>query len=381
LPDAFGLKKVGLVPGGPAVPADSVPPSHPAPPAAALRGVLPGCDLAVAAGGTLVLLGPAGAGKTAVLDVLAGFVRPAAGEVWLHGKPADRLPPHRRSLGLVLAQDGPLARRTVAGSIRFALAARGAAGGEDAIGAIMQDFGLAGLGERRAGELSPEQRVRAALARALVGAPGLVLLDEPFAALDPPAREAVLAALKAALAATGAAAVLATRDAGLALAWGGPAVVLEGGAALQSGPVQELYDAPASERVARLLGEANCLPGRVESLEDDTAAVRLGCGPLVEASAAGARPGQPCLVFVRPERIAIAAGTPAGMGPGALAATVTARAWRGGQVRLTLALGEGRPAALIVTRPAGVPLAGLEPGQAAAIAWQPRHARVLPPAA
>jgi putative spermidine/putrescine transport system ATP-binding protein len=363
------------------VPVDSTPPSPPAPPAAALRGVLAGCDLAVAAGGTLVLLGAAGAGKSAVLDMLAGFVRPAAGKVWLGGKPAGGLPPHRRSLGLVLARDGPLAQRTVAGTIRFALAARGGAGGEDAVGAVMQDFGLAGLGERRAPDLSPEQRVRAALARALVGAPGLVLLDEPFAALDPPAREAVLGALKAVLATTGAAAVLATRDAGLALAWGGPAAVLEGGAVLQSGPVQGLYDAPANERVARLLGEANCLPGRVDSVEDDVAAVRLGCGPLVEASAAEARPGQPCLVFVRPERIAIAAGTPAGMGPGALPATVTERAWRGGQVRLTLALGEGRPIPLIVTRPAGVPLAGLESGQGAAIAWQPHHARVLPPAA
>jgi ABC-type Fe3+/spermidine/putrescine transport system ATPase subunit len=381
------LKKVGVVLGGLAVPAQPVAALHPTPPAAALRGVpvggarRPGLDLEVAAGGTLVLLGPSGAGKSAVLDVLAGFVRPAAGEVWLDGRPAGGLPPHRRALGLVLAQDGPLPHLTVAGTIRFALAARGGAGGEDAVGAVMQSFGLAGLGDRRGGDLSPEQRLRAALARALVGAPRLALLDEPFATLDSLARERVLGDLMAVLGTTGTAAVLATRDAALALAWGGPAAVLEDGAVLQSGPVQALYDAPACERVARLLGEANCLPGRIEDVQDDVAAVRLACGPLVETAAADALPGQPCLVFVRPERIAVAAGTPAEMGFGALPATVTARAWRGGQVRLTLALGEGKPATLIVTRPAGVPLAGLEPGQAAAIAWQPRHARVLPPAA
>ena len=369
------------------MPAQPVPALPPSPPAAALRGVpvagarRPGLDLEVAAGGTLVLLGPAGAGKTAVLDVLAGFVRPAAGKVWLDGRAVGGLPPHRRGLGLVLAQDGPLPHLTVAGTIRFALAARGGAGGEDAVGAVMQSFGLAGLGDRRARDLSPEQRVRTALARALVGAPRLVLLDEPFSGLDARTRDAVLGDLMAARGASGAAAVLATRDAALALAWGGPAVVLEDGALLQSGAVQALYDAPASERVARLLGEANCLPGRIEDVEDDVALVRLACGPLVEAAAAEARPGQPCLVFVRPERIAIAAGTAAEMGLGALPATVTARAWRGGQVRLTLALGKENPAALAVTRPAGVPLAGLEPGQAAAIAWQPRHARVLPPAA
>jgi len=347
-----------------------------------LAGLAPlGRDLEVAAGGTLVLLGGAGAGKSAVLDVLAGFAEPAAGEVWLDGRPAAGLPPHRRGLGLVLAQDGPLPHMTLAGSLRFALAARGRGQDEDAAGAVMQGFGLAGLGDRRAGGLSPEQRVRAALARALVGAPRLVLLDEPFAGLDPLARDAVLGELLAALAASGAAAVLATRDPVLALAWGGAAAVLGGGAVLQSGPVQALYDAPCCERVARLLGEANCLPGRVESVEEGVASVRLGCGVLVEAATDTAAAGQPCLVFVRPERIAVAAGTAADMGEGALPAMVTGLAWRGALVRLTLALGEQGATPLIVTRPAHAPLAGLSPGQPAAVAWQPSHASVLPPAA
>jgi len=106
--------------------------------------------------------------------------------------------------------------------------------------------------------------------------------------------------------------------------------------------------------------------------------VRLACGLSVEATAAGAVPGEACLVFVRPERIAVAAGAAADMGTGALPATVTALAPRGGLVRLTLALGEQ---ALVVTRPAHAPLAGLAPGQAVAVAWQSRQARVLPPAA
>jgi ABC-type Fe3+/spermidine/putrescine transport system ATPase subunit len=365
------------------VPVHQVAASSPSPPAAALRGVrlgaaLRGIELEVPAGGRLVLLGGAGAGKSAVLDVLAGFARPTAGEVWLAGRRAERVPPHRRSLGLVLAGDGPLPRFTLAGTIRFALAARRAGGGEDAVGAVMQAFGLAGLGQRTGRELSPEQGLRAALARALVGAPGLVLLDEPFAGIGPLARDALLGELGAVLDESRAAAVLATRDAALALAWGGEAAVLEGGALLQSGPVQRLYDAPANAGVARLLGEANCLSGRIESVMDDIATVRLGGGLSVEAAAAGALPGQACLVFVRPERIAIAAGTPAEVGVGALPATVTALAWRGGLLRLTLALGDQ---ALVVTRPAHAPLGGLAPGQAAAIAWQPCHATVLPPGA
>ena len=345
----------------------------PLPPAASLRGVrAPGLlalDLEVAAGERLALLG---AGSAAVLDLLAGFARPSAGEVLLDGRPASGVVPHRRGLGLVLRDDGPLPHMTVAGTLGFALGGRG---GEAAVAAMMQTFGLAGLGDRRAGDLSPEQRVRAALARALAGQPRLVLLDEPFAGLDPVARESVLGDLLPALA--GAACLLATCDPAVALALGGRAAVLEAGALLQVGPVQELYERPATERVARLLGEANCLPGRVEGVEDGVALVRLACGLRVETDAAGAVPDQPCLVFLRPERIAVAAGTAGEMGEGALAATVTALSARGDHVRLTLTLGEENPATLLVTRPIGAPLAGLAPGQRAAIAWQPRHASLL----
>ena len=347
-------------------PSRSLEPAPPPPVA-----TLPGLNLAVAAGERLALLGPAGAGKTAVLDLLAGFARPAAGEVLLDGRPASGLPPHRRGIGLVLGYDGPLPHLTVAGTIGFAQAARG---GDPA--AMLQAFGLAGLGDRRGPQLSPGQRVRVALARALVGRPRLLLLDEPFAGLDQVARESVLADLLAVLAGSGAACVLATRDPAQALALGGRAAVLEGGALLQAGPVQELYEAPASERVGCLLGEANCLPGRVESMEDDVAQVRLECGLTVEVGAAGALPGRACRVFIRPDRIAVAAGAAGEMGEGALAATVTALAWRGDHVRILLVLGEGSSAAsLLVTRPAGAPLGGLAPGRRAAIAWQPRHAR------
>ena len=364
----------------------SAPP--PVPSVAELRGVhlgggaamaLHGIDLEVAGGEALVLLG---AGGAAVLDVLAGFIAPTAGEVRLDGRSATGVKPHRRRVGLVLREDGPFPHLGVAGTIRFALAARAGQGGEEAVGAIMQAFGLAGIGDRPVRDLSPEQRVRAALARALAGRPRLVLLDDPFAALDAPARDAVLRDLLPALAASGAASVLATRDPFLALVFGGRTAALVDGAVRQAGPAQALYDAPADAAVARLLGEANLLPARAETVEDGIAVLRLDGGLRVEADAAGAAvPGRPCLLFVRPARIAVSAGTAAEMGEGALPAVVTSLAWRGDHVRLELALGApgSPPATLVVTRPEGAPLAGLAPGQNAAIAWQPWHARVLPP--
>ena len=316
-----------------------------------------------------------------MLEVLAGFARPHAGTLRLDGQPAEAVPPHRRGLGLVLPADGPIPGLTVAATLGFALAGRDAGHGAAAVEALLQRFGLAGLGRCRGADLTPALRLRVALARALAGQPRLLLLDEPFALLDPPARASVLHELLAALEETNAAAVLATADPALALAWGGRAMLLEGGEVLQAGPVQALYDSPASARAARLLGEANCLPGRVEAIEDDIALLALDCGLRAEAAADGAVPGRAALLFVRPGRIAVAAGSAAEMGAGALPARVAALEWRGDHVRLTLTLGgeDATAAALLVTRPAGVPLAGLAPGAPAAIAWQARHATVLPP--
>jgi ABC-type Fe3+/spermidine/putrescine transport system ATPase subunit len=354
------------------------------PPVASLRGVrLAGAagelSLELGRGEWLALLGPARAGKSAVIGLLAGLLRPAAGEVLLDGVPADGLPPHRRGVGLVLAQDGPLPGRTVGDTLRFA--ANRAAGAEEAVTSALAAFGLAASAGARAEQLDAAGRVRTAFARACAAGPRIWLLDEPFAGLEAEGWAALLAAFKAV--AAGVPCVLATRSPEQALALGGRVALLDAGVVLQEGPVQTVYDAPASVRAARLLGEANCLPGRVERVEDGLAEVRLDCGVVVEADAAGAVAGQAGVVMVRPERIAVAAGPADEMGERALPARVAGLAWRGDHVRLELLLGgAGGPAApLAVRRPAGVPLAATAPGGTVAVAWQPWHARVLPPMA
>ncbi|CAH2604254.1 ABC transporter ATP-binding protein [Rhodovastum atsumiense] len=342
--------------------------------------VLRRLGLEIATGERLALLGPAGAGKTAALMLLSGFTRPDTGSVLLGGREAADIPPAARELALVGHDEVLLPHLGVAGNIALPLELRSgpSVGHADRVGRLMDALRLVGLADRRPCDLSAEQRARTVLARALVTQPGLVLLDDPCAGLDPSARAAVLADLAPLL--QGMAVVLATRDPGDALHLGGRVAVLEAGALLQAGPVQEVYDQPDSLRVARLLGAANLLPGRVEAVEDDIAIVRLGCGLTVEAAATPAAvPGRDCQVFIRPERVAVAAVTPADMGEGALPALVAGIAWRGDQVRLSLRLGaEGpRPAELIVTRPAVVPLAGLTAGQQVAVAWQAEYARVL----
>jgi putative spermidine/putrescine transport system ATP-binding protein len=345
--------------------------------------VLDGLSLDLDARGRLALLGPRGAGKTAALMLLAGFARPDAGEILLGGRTATDVPPHRRDLGVVFQDDALLPHLTLSANVAFPLVARGIRREAhlDRVGWALEAFALAGLGERRPRDLDGEQRIRAALARAVVGHPKLLLLDDPCAGLDGMARAVLLRDVCAAAAAIDAALLIATRDPADALALGGRVAVLLAGGLQQYGAVQAVYDRPFSAPVARLLGEANLLPGLVEAIEEDIARVRLACGVAVEALAhAGMGPGHPCVVFVRPERIAVAASDAADMGERAIPAEMVSVEWRGDHVRLVLRIGadDTRPATLLVKRPAGALLSGLAPGEKAAVAWQPHHARVLP---
>jgi ABC-type Fe3+/spermidine/putrescine transport system ATPase subunit len=346
------------------------------------RPVLDDFSLELPARGRLTLLGPAGAGKTAALMLLAGFARPDSGAILLGGADTAGLPPHRRDLGVVFQDDTLLPHLTLAGNVGFPLAVRGLPRPQqlDRVGWALEAFALSGLGDRHPRDLTAGQQVRGALARAVVTRPRLLVLDDPCAGLDGPARAALLRDLGVVAEAIGAAVLLATPDPADALALGGQLAVLQDGVLCQHGPVQTVYDRPASATIARLLGEANLLAGTVEAVEGDIARVRLACGPTVEARTfAGPLPGRPCVVCVRPERIAVAAIEATDMGDRALPAETVSLDWRGDHVRLTLRLGAdgGRPAALLVKRPAGAVLTGLTPGQNAAVAWQPHHALVL----
>lgn len=339
---------------------------------AGLGAALSDVSLELGADGRCALLGPAGAGKSALVALLAGLCPPDSGELELAGRPAAGLAPHRRGVALVLPADGPLPGRSVAASVAFAAATPAAAA--EALAA----FGMTDLAARRAGALSPVQAVRAALARAAAVRPALLLLDEPFAGLDAGEMDAVFADLRAWCDAHPCAVLLATRHPAQAFALGGAIALLAAGRLVQYGPAQSLYDAPGSALAARLLGPVNLLAGRIAAIEDDLAIVRLACGLEVEAAAGESVPGQSCLVAIRPERIALAAGSVAEMGPGALPARLRSLAPQGAQVRLELDLGDP-PVPLTVLRPAGAPRLGLAPGEAAAIAWQPWDARILPP--
>jgi putative spermidine/putrescine transport system ATP-binding protein len=334
-------------------------------------------SLDVAAGELLTLLGPSGSGKTTILMMLAGFEAPDAGTILLAGQDVTRLPAHKRGIGVVFQNFALFPHMTVAENIAFPLEVRRVPKPDrpPRVARALEMVRLAGFGARMPAQLSGGQQQRVAIARALVFDPALVLMDEPLGALDRALREEMQLELRHLHEQLGVTMVYVTHDQAEALTLSDRIAVFAGGEVRQCGTPAAIYETPGNLFVAGFVGENNLLPGQALRAEDDIIEIRLDCGTTVEAQAAGAVPGQPCIVAIRPERIAVAAITAEEMGEGAIPATLLEAIYQGDHIRLRLNAGTP-PTAITVKRPAGAPLS-LSPGQPCAIAWQPHHARAF----
>jgi ABC-type Fe3+/spermidine/putrescine transport system ATPase subunit len=325
-------------------------------------------------GETLALLGPAGAGKTMLLRLLAGLERPDAGRLLLAGRDLAPLSAPRRGIVLMDPPEALPARRSVqevaAQLLRgFDVPSRDRPA---RVARALTQLGLDGLEGRGFGQLGLLPRLRVALARALAPEQPVLLLDDPLAGLDPPARRALAFEWRRLFRRLGLTVLLATRDGEEAMALGDRVAVLEEGRIAQLDTPRRLYEDPATAFVASLAGENNRLPGTVEWREETECGVRLDCGPLVEARVADAGgPGSRCIVAVRPERVAVAALPAEEMGEGALPAVLRDTVFLGDHVRLLLELGSGagQGGLLVARRPPGsrMPV----PGGPASVAWDP----------
>jgi len=233
----------------------------------------------VAAGSRTAIVGPSGSGKTTLLRLIAGFEVPDSGRVELDGAllaegPAAT-PPHRRSIGIV-AQDGALfPHLTVAENIGFGLN-RKAPQREERILALMDMVELArNMRDRRPHQLSGGQQQRVALARALARQPKLMLLDEPFSALDTGLREAIRTSVAELLRAEKVTAMLVTHDQAEALSFADQVAILRDGRLLQAGAPRELYMRPSDPGIAAFFGDAIILPAEIENGWADCALGRV----------------------------------------------------------------------------------------------------------
>jgi spermidine/putrescine ABC transporter ATP-binding subunit len=226
---------------------------------------LAGVDLAVRRGVLLTLLGPSGSGKTTLLKVIAGFEIPDAGAVFLDGREVTFAAPAKRGVGMVFQNYALFPHMSIAANIAFPLEMRKVDRSEtrDRVERTLKLVDLSGLGERLPRELSGGQQQRAALARAIVFDPKLLLLDEPFGALDRKLREQMQLEVRRLQQKLGLTAVFVTHDQEEALIMSDRIAVMEQGRIAQLGTPQQVYHHPASRFVAGFMGESNLMRARL----------------------------------------------------------------------------------------------------------------------
>lgn len=268
---------------------------------------LDGVSLQVPRGEFLTLLGPSGCGKTTLLMAIAGFTTPSAGHILLDGTPIDHLPPERRNFGMVFQGYALFPHLSVAENVAFPLRVRGMAKAEITarVRQALDTVQLGRFADRMPRQLSGGQQQRAALARALVFEPSLVLLDEPLSALDKNLRADLQTELKDLHRRVGVTFLYVTHDQQEALSLSDRIVILRDGRVVQQGTPAELYDAPATRFAAGFLGRSNFLAGQVERATAEGFSYRCGGVSLVQTGPA--RPaGETVLIALRPEKIRIA---------------------------------------------------------------------------
>lgn len=227
-------------------------------------------DLDVAAGEYFVILGPTGGGKTVLLEAVAGLHQLRKGQIMLDGEDVTGLPPEQRGIGFVYQDYMLFPHLSVAGNIAFGLELRkmDRQAIEERVTEMGQLLGIDHLMRRRPGTLSGGEQQRAALARALVVEPRLLLLDEPLSALDPGMREGLQRELGRLHRELGTTIIHVTHDFEEAVALGERIAIVHEGRVVQVGPPEEIFRKPGSEFVARFVGVRNIFRGELHPGED-----------------------------------------------------------------------------------------------------------------
>ncbi len=284
--------------------------------------VLHDVSIDVSPGETLSLLGPSGCGKTTLLRAIAGLQQPTAGEIrigdTLVDGPGVHAEPHRRRVGMVFQHGALFPHLTVAENVAFGL--RGHTDPQRRTAEMLALVELSELADRLPDSLSGGQRQRVALARALAPNPAVLLLDEPFSALDAGMRNQIRRDVKGILQQIGITTIVVTHDQDEAFVFADRVALMREGVLVQVGPSTELYDRPRNRWVADFVGEVNLVSGRLSagpSTGTDIGLVNTPFGDheavVVDSSGDGgaaggvADPGQTLVdVLIRPEQLEIA---------------------------------------------------------------------------
>ena len=277
-------------------------------------------NLGIAAGEFVTILGPSGSGKTTLLKVIAGFETPDVGRILVDGADVTELDPALRNIGMVFQNYALFPHMSVARNVGYPLAMRGMRKREitEMVAEALAMVELKGFAERLPKQLSGGQQQRVALARATVFRPRLLLLDEPFGALDRKLREQMQLEVRRLQRRLGLTTLFITHDQEEALIMSDRIAVMDKGRLQQVGPPHEIYEAPANPFIADFIGESNMFTGTLEAKSDGVMRVRLERGHTIDVASRpdlSARVGQRVRVMVRPERFV---DLPAAEGPSAI---------------------------------------------------------------
>jgi spermidine/putrescine ABC transporter ATP-binding subunit len=293
-------------------------------------------SLAIRRGEFMTLLGPSGCGKTTLLNLAGGFFGPDGGDILIDGNRVNDLPTYRREIGMMFQNYALFPHMTVAGNIAYGLKVRRVPKQERdrRVEEVLALVRLTGLAERKPRQLSGGQQQRVALARALVINPTVLLLDEPFSALDKNLRASMQVELREIQRKLKLTTIFVTHDQGEALSLSDRVAVMSQGHIRQLGTPEDIYRRPCDRFVASFVGDANVLRGRLESRDGNAAIVALGAikvkvpsSPLKALTLSA-----PVELFVRPEHLHMTDANDAC----ATSGTIAGHVYQGGHVDVYL---------------------------------------------
>ena len=336
-----------------------------------------GINLDIRPGELVSLLGPSGCGKTTLLKIIAGFQRQTSGDVLVDGRSISHLAPNARQIGIVFQNYALFPHMTVGQNIAYGPQAAGRSK-SDVVHIVTEMLEVVQMGafrDRLPRQLSGGQQQRVALARCLAIRPRILLLDEPFSALDKNLRLDMQIEIKRLQRQSGITSVLVTHDQEEALSMSDRIAVLSRGDLEQFGTPSDIYDRPASVFVNTFVGSTNLLPGTLADAAAGAAAVRVdGGGTVVTDLTTAASPGDRVLLSVRPEGIRLVAGSD----KAALTGHVTAVMPIGPALIYQVTLADGTGVKVVQDRADALPSGALE--QPVSLSIKPNRASGIFPA-
>ena len=314
-------------------------------------------DLEIAAGELVALLGPCGCGKTTLLRIVAGLIAQTSGSVRLDGDSVDRLPPNERGAGIVFQNYALFPHMTVAANVGYGLRARGAPRAEvdRVVGEMLALVRMSQFGHRYPRELSGGQQQRVALARTLAVKPKVLLLDEPFAALDKNLRLDMQIEIRRIQRELGITTIIVTHDQDEAMSMADRIAVMNTGVLEQFDAPEALYDKPSSLFVAGFVGTANLIEGRLSGVAGDFRFETEAASPMRFAAAGPCSRAGSVVFAARPEHFELRSGGSQPGRTGEIEARVEMVLPLGPSLVYELSRATGRALKVVVPRSASLP--------------------------